>query len=279
LIVEALRGAGYELGKNLSIEVRYGEGDVARLAGLADELVKLNVELILAVTNEPIEAARRATRNIPIVMIGAALPVELGFIESLARPGANVTGTAWASLEMSGKVLQVLKEAAPHAVRVAILASPTTPGTQKYRAENQRAAKALGLKVRAFDMTPDEGVATTLKRVAASRPDALYIAGEGVVGTLLTEIAAFAVRHKLLAIGVTPQFIPAGGALYYGPSLTSLVERTVSYIDRILKGAKPADLPVEQPTKYDLIINLKTLRSIGITIPQSLLLRADEVIQ
>jgi len=133
--------------------------------------------------------------------------------------------------------------------------------------------------VRTFDMTPAEDVATTLKRVAASRPDALYIAGEGIVGTRLTEIAAFALRRKLLAIGVTPQFIPAGGALYYGPNLADIVERTVSYIDRILKGAKPADLPVEQPTKFDLIVNLKTVRAIGVTIPQSLLLRADEVIQ
>jgi putative ABC transport system substrate-binding protein len=279
LITNALRRAGYDAGRNLAIEWRYGEGEVTRLGGLADELVKLNVELILAVTNEPIEAARRATRSIPIVMIGAALPVELGFIDSFARPGANVTGTAWAALEMSGKVLQVLKEAAPRAVRVAILASPTTPGTQRYRAENERAAKALGLKIRAFDMTPGEDAATTLKRVAASRPDALYIAGEGIVATRLSEIAAFAVRRKLLAIGVTPQFIPAGGALYYGPNLTDIVERTVSYIDRILKGARPADLPVEQPTKFDLIINLKTVRALGMTIPQSLLLRADEVIQ
>ncbi len=276
---QALRGVGLEDGRNLKIEWRYGEAQVSRLADLAEDLVRLDVDLILAITNDPIEAAMRATRRIPIVMIGAALPVELGYVQSLARPGANVTGTSWASIEMSGKVLQVLREAAPQAKRVAILANPLAPGTQNYRAENRRAASALGMLLEVVDIARDADLSGALAQLAASRPDALYVAGEGVVGTQLGEIVAFAQRQKLLAIGVTPQFIRAGGALYYGPNLAHLSQRTASYIDRILKGARPADLPVELPTKFDLIVNRKALRAIGFSIPQSMLLRADEVIE
>ena len=276
---QALLGVGLEEGKNLKMERRYGEAEVSRLAGLAEDLVRLDVDLILAIANDPIEAAMRATRRIPIVMIGAALPVELGYVQSLARPGANVTGTSWASVELSGKVLQVLREAAPQARRIAILANLLAPGTQNYRAENLRAASALGLSLEVVHIAREADLSGALAQLAASRPDALYVAGHGVVGTQLGEIVAFAQRQKLLAIGVTPQFIRAGGALYYGPNLAHLSQRTASYIDRILKGARPADLPVELPTKFDLIVNRKALRAIGFTIPQSLLLRADEVIE
>ena len=275
----ALGAAGFDEGRNLRIEWRYAEAEVARLAGLADELVRLGVELILAITNDPIEAAMRATRQIPIVMIGAALPVELGYVQSLARPGGNVTGTSWASIELSGKVLQILREAVPGAVRVAFLGNPAAPGTHIYRAANQRSARALGFTLPVFDIGVGETLASTLKRVAASRPQALFVAGEGVLGTQLGEIVAFATRLRLPAIGVTPQFMHVGGAMYYGPNLPHMVERTVSYIDRLFKGAKPADLPVELPTRFDLIISLKALKAIGFTVPKSLLLRADEVIQ
>ncbi len=275
----ALGSAGFDEGRNLRIEWRYAEAEVARLAGLADELVGLRVELILAITNDPIEAAMRATRQIPIVMVGAALPVELGYVSSLARPGANVTGTSWAAIEMSSKVLQILREAVPSAVRVAFVGYPAAPGTHLYRAANQRSARALGFSLPVFDIGAGESLASTLKRVAASRPQALFVAGEGVLGTQLGEIAAFATRLRLPAIGVTPQFIHVGGAMYYGPNLPHLAERTVSYIDRLFKGAKPADLPVELPTRFDLIISLKALKAIGFSVPTSLLLRADEVIQ
>ena len=279
VVLAGLRGAGFWEGRNLQLEWRYAEADVARLAGLAEQLVRLEVELILAITNDPIEAAMRATRRIPIVMIGAALPVELGYVQSLARPGGNVTGTSWASVETSGKILQILQEAAPGARRIALLASPAAPGTHSYRSENQRAARRLGVSLEVFDLGPADRLAETLQRVAASRPDALYVAGEGKVGTQLNEIVAFATRHRLLAIGVTPQFIDAGGALYYGPNLAHLAQRTASYIDRILKGAQPADLPVELPAKFDLVVNARALKSIGVRLPRALLLRADEVIQ
>lgn len=274
----ALHDAGYEVGRNLHVEVRYAEADAARLDGLAEELVRLDVALILAIANLPVEAAMRATRRIPIVMVSASLPVELGYVASLARPGGNVTGTAWATVEMSGKVLQILNEAAPRARRIALLATATAPGTQNYRVENRSAAQALGLTLQVFYLSTAEPLQATLQRVAASRPDALFVVGEGVIGTHLGDIVTFAAQRKLVAIGVTPQFIQAGGALYYGPNLNSLVARTVSYVDRILKGARPADLPVELPSKFDLIINLKALRAMGLTVPQALLLRADEVI-
>ena len=275
----ALREAGLEEGRNLQIEWRHAEADVARLAGLADELVRLDVKLILAVTNDPLEAAMRATQRIPIVVIAAVLPVELGYVRSLAYPGGNVTGTTWASIEVTSKALQILREAAPRITRVAILANPAAPGTQQYRAENARAALALGLSIEVFDIGAHESPSVTLQRVAASRPDALFVAGGGVAGTQLAEIVGFAQRNRLPAIGFTPYFIPAGGTLYYGPNLAHLGARTASFVTRILSGAAAADLPMEGPTKFDLVINQRGLKAIGVSVPASLLLRADNVIE
>lgn len=275
----ALKAAGYEEGRNLKIAWRFAEADQARLAALAQELVQENVELILAITNEPIEAAMRATQRIPIVMIGAALPVELGYVQSLARPGGNVTGTSWAGVEVSGKVLQTLREAVPSARRVTIVAAEQASGKAIYRAANMGTAKVLGIAVNIVYVAPGDTLASVLARVEASRPDALFVAGEGVVGTMLAPIATFARQHKLVSIGVTPHHIQAGGALYYGPNLHALMQRTASYIERILKGARPADLPVELPTKFDLIVNQRALKAMGVTLPRSLLLRADEVVE
>ena len=275
----ALKAAGYEEGRNLKIAWRFAEADQARLAALAQELVQQDVELILAITNEPIEAAMRATQRIPIVMIGAALPVELGYVQSLARPGGNVTGTSWAGVEVSGKVLQTLREAVPSARRFTIVAAEQASGKAIYRAANMGTAKALGIAVNIVYVAPGDTLASVLARVAAGRPDALFVAGEGVVGTMLAPIAAYASQHKLVSIGVTPHHIQAGGTLYYGPNLEALMQRTASYIERILKGARPADLPVELPTKFDFIVNQRVLKAMGVTLPRALLLRADEVVE
>ena len=275
----ALKAAGYEEGRNLKIAWRFAEADQARLAALAQELVQENVELILAITNEPIEAAMRVTQRIPIVMIGAALPVELGYVQSLARPGGNVTGTSWAGVEVSGKVLQTLREAVPSARRVTIVAAEQASGKAIYRAANLGTAKALGIAVNIVYVAPGDTLASVLARMAAGRPEALFVAGEGVVGTMLAPIAAYARQHKLVSIGVTPHHIQAGGALYYGPNLEALMQRTASYIERILKGARPADLPVELPTKFDLIVNQRALKAMGVVLPRSLLLRADVVVE
>lgn len=276
---QALRAAGLEEGRSLQIEWRYADTDVARLATLADELVRLEVALILAVTNAALEAAMRATRRIPIVVLAAVLPVELGMVRSLAQPGGNVTGTAWGSVEIAGKLLQVLRDAAPRAARVAMLVSSAEPGTALYLAENRRAAQAMGLTTEVIDLAGQSSLAAALPQVAASRPDALVVGSQGQAGAQLVEIAAFAQRHRLPAIGMSPQFIQAGGAMYYGPNLALMAGRTASFVARILAGAAPGELPMELPTNYNLVINRKALRAIGVTVPAALLQRVDNVIE
>jgi putative tryptophan/tyrosine transport system substrate-binding protein len=279
LFVESLRRTGWDEGRNLTIERRYAEGDVARLDGLAEELVRLDVELICAILNFPIAAAKRATSRLPIVMLAGTLPVELGFVQSLARPGGNVTGTAGPDPETAAKAIQVLKEAAPGLTRLAILTNPTQPGTQSSNAVRSRAAKALGMTVEIFPVTRSEDVTGVLEQIAASRPEMLLVTNDGVIESRLRDITSFATQHKIVSVGVVTLFTTLGGAIYYGSNLQEILDRTSSYIDRILRGAKPADLPVEEPTKYDLIINLKTVRALGLILPQSLLSRADELIQ
>ncbi len=279
LLYELMRRAGYDERANLVVERRYAEGDVTRLPRLADELVRLEVELIIAVTNDPIAAARQATSKVAIVMLGASLPVDVGFVASLARPGANVTGTAWELPETAGKTLQVLKEAVPAAMRVAVLFNSKSPGVQRYGAATERAARALGMQIDTYDVTRAQDIVPTLKRIVAHRMDALYVIGDGVINSRLPEIAAFAIKHKLVSIGTSRRFVEAGGALYYGPDLEQLVERTVTHVDRILRGAKPAELPVEPPAKYELIVNLKTAAVLGLALAPAMLSRATEVIE
>ncbi len=279
LLYEATLRAGYDERANLVVERRYAEGDSTRLPALADELVRLEVELIIAVTNEPIAAARQATRKIPIVMLGASSPVDQGFVASLAHPGANVTGTASDLPETAGRMLQVLKEAAPAVVRVAVLFNPKSPVAQRFGPVTERAARALGLQVDTYDATRPQDIAGSLKRIVAHRMDALYVVGDGVINSRLPDIAAFALKHKLVSIGSTRQFVEAGGMLYCGPDVGNMIERTVSHVERILKGAKPGELPVEQSARYELIVNQKTAQLLGRTVPQPMLLRANEVIE
>jgi len=229
--------------------------------------------------NSSIAAAKRATSSIPIVMIGALLPVELGFVQSLARPGGNVTGTAAPGPETAAKATQLLKEIAPGLTRLAILFNPATPGAQDFNAARSRAATALGMTVQTFPVTLPDDVTAALERIAASRAEMLLVANSGVTESRLRDITSFAIQHKIVSIGTATLFTSVGGAIYYGSNLQQIVDRSASFVDRILRGAKPADLPVEEPTKFDLIINLKTMRALGIAVPQSVLQRADEVIQ
>jgi putative tryptophan/tyrosine transport system substrate-binding protein len=276
---ESLRRAGWEEGRNLVIERRYAEGEVARLDALAAEVVRLDVALILASLNTAIAAAKRATSNIPIVMSGATLPVELGFVQSLGHPGGNVTGTAGPDPETAAKAFQVLKEVAPALTRLAILFNPTTPGAQSFNGARSRAANALGMTVEIYPVTRPEDITAALERIAASRAEMLFVGYDGAVESRMRDITSFAIQHKILSIGTFTLFTSVGGAIYYGSNLAEIIDRTASYVDRILRGAKPADLPVEQATKFDLIINLKTMRALGITVPQRVLVRADELIQ
>jgi putative ABC transport system substrate-binding protein len=280
LLRESLRRAGFEEGANLAIEWRFAAGNSQRLPKLAEELVQLNVEVILAsASNEAIAAARRVTQTIPIVMHMANLPVESGFVKSLARPGSNVTGTTWVSADTTNKQFQILKEAVPGATRVAILRNATLPEVAIYRRWNDRAATALALTLHYVDVSRPEDVALALGRVTAGRPDALYVATDPVVRSRLQEIVAFTLERKLPSMGAGFIFVRSGGLLYYGPDIPDTWDRTVSYVDRILRGARAADLPVEEPTKYRFVVNLKTARAIGLTISPSLLLRADQVIE
>ncbi len=279
IFLKILRDAGFEEGRNLEVEWRFAEGDVNRLPALADELVRLNVEVIVASFNQSIAAAKRATRTIPVVMLNAVSPVEQGFVESLARPGGNITGTAWSSPETVGKILQVLKEAAPRTTRLAVLGNPDFSIEKDFTEYSAQAGSKLGMSVQFFAARRPDEIGPALEKIAASKSQALFAAVDTILMSGLRDIAVFAQKRKLPSISTASTFVDVGGLLYYGPDRNELGERTVSYVARILGGAKPAELPVELPSKYQLIINQKTASAIGHKIPPTLLLRADRVIE
>jgi putative ABC transport system substrate-binding protein len=277
--VALLRKSGLEEGRDIEIEWRQAEGDASRLPALAAELVNLKVELIVASFNQSIAAAMKATQTIPIVMLNAVSPVERGFVASLARPGANVTGTAWSSPETLGKILQVLKEAAPHVKRVAMLGNPSFPGERQLMRSLLDSASKLALTAEFFEATRPEEIGPALERIGAARVQALYFATDTVLISGLRDVAEYARRKKLVSMSSAPQIVDLGGVLYYGPDFDELAERTVSYVARILAGARPADLPVELPANYRLIVSKKGAAAIGHRIPPALLARADRVIE
>ena len=279
LLYESMRRAGYDERDNLIVERRYAEGDASRRPALADDIVRQEVELLIAVGNDAIAAALPVARKIPLVMLGASLPVDLGFVASLARPGANVTGTAWVLPETAGRPLQVLKEAASTVVRVAVLSNPKSPGVARYLAATDRAARASGMQLDTYDVSRPQDVAPNLKRIVAHRMDALYVIGNSVINPRLAEIAAYALKHKLVSIGTSRAYVDVGGMLYHGPDLADQIERVTGQVDRILRGTRPADLPVEPPGRYELVVNLKTALALGRTIPLPMLMRATEVIE
>lgn len=271
--------AGYEEGKNLTIEWRFSDGKEGSLIALANELVQLKVELIVGLNDVSIMAASRATRTIPIVMWNGNHPVESGWVKTLARPGGNITGVLWADPEQAAKALEILKEAAPRAVRVAVTFNPTFPFAQRWLAGYDRDAKVLGLALQYFPITRPEEVGPALDRVAAARPDALFVSTESVQASQARKMADFAIEQKLILVSNAGLHVDAGGLVSNQPDPQSQRRRAVSYVDRILRGARPADLPVEMPTKFELVINGKTARAIGYTVPPSLLARADRIIE
>ena len=279
LLYDAMRRAGYDERANLVVERRYAEGDNARLGALADDIVRQDVELLIAAGNDAVAAALAVARKLPVVMLGAVLPVDLGFVASLEKPGANVTGTAWVLPETAGKLLQVLKEAASGTARVAVLSNPKSPGVPRYLAATDRAARAVGMQVDNYEVTRAQDIGPSLKRIVAHRMDALYVMGDRLFNPRLPDIAAHALRHKLVSIGTSRAFVDAGGLLYCGPELADQIALVSAQVDRILRGARPADMPVERPGAYELIVNLKTAHALGRTLPPPMLMRASEVIE
>jgi putative ABC transport system substrate-binding protein len=277
----ALRELGYVEGQNIAIEYRYAEGKWDRLPELAAELVRLNVEIIVTGGSIPVRAVTNATKTIPIVMWGAGTdPVEEGVVKSLARPGGNVTGLTNLGPELGGKRLELFKEAVPKVARVAVLYDPAIPASVRELKEVlPAAARALGLTVRSREVRAAEGFEKVFAALNKERPDGLYVLGGPLMGTNQKRTVGFALKSRLPSMYYLREAVDVGGLMYYGADIADSYRRVAYYVDRILKGAKPADLPVEQPTKFELVINLKTANQIGVTIPQSMLYRADKVIK
>ena len=279
----ALRERGYIEGQNIAIEYRYAEGKVDRAPELAAELVRLKVDIIL-VTGGPsgIRAAKNATKTIPIVMMGlSADPVERGLVESLARPGGNVTGITTLSRELGGKRLELLKEAVPKLARVAVLYDPAVTGSVREMKEDLPvAARALGLIIQPWEVRSAVDFDRVFAALKKERPDGLYVpSGGSLARDNRKRIVGFALKSRLASMYGNRDAVDAGGLMSYGADLADSYRRIAYFVDRILKGAKPADLPVEQPTKFELVINLKTAKQIGLTIPPEVLARASRLIK
>ncbi|HEV8256344.1 MAG TPA: ABC transporter substrate-binding protein [Casimicrobiaceae bacterium] len=277
---QALRELGWVEGQNLIIEYRWAEGKIERLPDLAAELVRLKVDLIVAPAGSAALAAKNATSSIPIVMIFPSDPVEMGLVASLSHPGANVTGTTYApGSGIFAKQLQILKEAIPRASRVAILWNPADPGSALQKRAVDAAARSLGIRLQHLEARGPEELNGAFAAMAREGAEALLLGGSSTFLVHRTRIAELAVKGRLPTMHNFREMVEAGGLMAYAINMTDFIGRSAMYVDKILKGAKPADLPVEQPTKFELVINLKTAKALRLTIPQSLLARADEVIQ
>ena len=279
LLAAALGKLGYVEGRNLIIDWRYAEGNLQRLSVLARELVQMRVDVIVAIADAAVRAAKEATATIPIVIFGNFDPVAAGYVASLARPGRNVTAVLIAPEgTLAAKKLELLKEIAPRARRIAILAPEDASSLQFQLPELRPAAAALGIEL-AVVAVRNNDYADAFARIATTRPDALFVIATTYFVRDRRPIIDLTMKYRLPAIWEWREQVEDGGLMAYGSSLSERYGRVAEYIDRILKGANPGELPVDQPTKFPLVINLKTAKAIGLTIPQSVLLRADEVIQ
>jgi putative tryptophan/tyrosine transport system substrate-binding protein len=277
---QALHERGYVEGKNVAFEFRYAE-TAEHVTQNANELTRLNVDVIVVTTTTMAQALKRATTTIPIVMISVGDPVQAGLVESLARPGGNITGNAVLFPELTIKQLEFMKETLVKASRILVLGNWSNPSTPPLWSSLQSPAQGLSVRLESVDVRrpEDDPEATLAAALERQRPDALLVLADPLLFFRYARIAGFALRHKLPSIAFWREFATAGGLISYGPNLIELIRRSTWYIDEILKGAKPADLPAQQPTKFDLIVNLKTAKALGLNIPQSLLLRVDQVIE
>jgi putative tryptophan/tyrosine transport system substrate-binding protein len=276
---EALRELGWVEGENVVFERRYAENRLERLPELAADLVRLKVDVIAAAGTLAPLAAKRATSTIPIVMIVAGDPVGSGLVDSLARPGGNVTGMSLMAPELGGKRLELLKELLPRLARVAVLWNAANPYSALVFKQVQAASGTLGIEVQSLDLRQPDDFDGAFETVQRQHPDALMTIEDPLTFNHRKRIADFAAGQQLPSLSGLSEFAAAGGLMSYGANQADLLRRAAGYADKILKGAKPADLPVQQPTKFDLVINLKTAKALGVAVPPSLLARADEVIE
>jgi putative ABC transport system substrate-binding protein len=276
---QGLRQLGWIRGQNVNIEYRWAGEKYERLPELAAELVRLDVDVIYTVTTFAARAAKGATSTIPIVFTGLGDPLSSGLITSLSRPEGNVTGIGGLALELSGKRLELLKEVVPNLTRVAVLANPANQVSAASMSEIHRVAKALSLKIQLHEVSEVEKIAAAFAAMTKQKADGLTVFQDPMLFSQAKQILALVQKNRLPAVYVESGWVPAGGLMSYAPSVTDLHRRAATYVDKILKGAKPADLPMERPSKFEFIISLRAAKQIGLTIPPNVLARADRVIR
>jgi putative tryptophan/tyrosine transport system substrate-binding protein len=278
-LLQALRGFGWVQGENLAMEYRFADGKLDRLPELAAELVQLKVDVIVSGSTQGALAASNATRTIPIVMVTTGDPVASGLVASLARPGRNLTGVTTLAQELSAKQLELIREIVPGVTRVAVLANPTNPDAAPSVKGVEIARRALGLQLQVLEVSAPAELDKAFAAMNSAHAKALIVVVSPMFHENRAKIAALAAKYRLPAIFGLREFVEAGGLMFYGASLPEMYRHAATYVDKILKGAKPADLPVEQPTKFELVVNMKTAKTLGVKIPNSILLRADKVIE
>jgi putative ABC transport system substrate-binding protein len=276
---QGLRELGYIEGKNIIIEWRSSEGKIERRSELAAELVRLKVDVIVSAGPTVTRVVKEATSTIPIVMAQDTDPVASGFVASLARPGGNITGLSALAPEMSGKQLDLLQQIIPRLSRVAVIGNSTNPGDAQALRETVLAAGSFEVYLRYLDVLDPKDIEIVFRDAAKGRAEAILVLGNPILNVNRKQIVDLAVKHRLPATYARPEYVEAGGLMYYGTNYNDLLRRASTYVDKILKGAKPADLPVEQPTKFEFIVNLKAAKQIGLKIPPHVLAKADRVIK
>jgi putative ABC transport system substrate-binding protein len=276
-LFEALAELGYVEGQNLKVEYRYGAGEA--LDALAAELVGLKPDLIITVATSQALAAKRATKTIPVVMATAGDPLRLGVVTSLARPGGNITGVTLYGTELSAKRIELFREAVPGIKRLACLANAKNPYTQVLWQETEPAARALGLEPMLFQVPELGDLPAAFREMKGKDANALVVFSDALFNSARRQIVALAAEYRLPAMYEGQEFVEAGGLISYGPNIVEMTRRSAAFVDKILKGANPADLPIEQPTRFELAINAKSAKALGLTVPPTLIARADEVIE
>jgi len=277
--LRGMRELGYVEGKNLTIEYRSADGATDMLPFLADELVELGVDVIVAPAGPPLLAAKEATSKIPVVMMFSADPVSAGLVQSIARPGGNVTGMSMQNVELAAKRLELLKEAVPRIARVAVIWDSSNVMVHREWEMTQRIARGLGITLESVDVGGEPDLSRAFERIKAKRPDALIAIIDLRIAGYRQIIPGFALAERIPLMAGLTAFTQAGGLMSYAPDFSELSRRSAGFVDKLLNGADPATLPVQQPTTFDLVINMKTAKSLGLRIPDSILLRADQVIK